>query len=118
MIELKKDAVPQVVLNQLFKNTQLQETFGVNTVALVDGIPRTLGVAEMIGHYLDHQMEVIERRTRYRLGKARGQGAHRRGPRHRGGQHRRGGPDHPFLVGHGRGRTGSRRRSLERDPGP
>ena len=71
VIELKKDAVPQVVLNQLFKNTQLQETFGVNTVALVDGIPRTLGVAEMIGHYLDHQMEVIERRTRHRLGKAR-----------------------------------------------
>ena len=71
VIELKKDAVPQVVLNQLFKNTQLQETFGVNTVALVDGVPRTLGVAEMIGHYLDHQMEVIERRTRYRLGKAK-----------------------------------------------
>ena len=71
VIELKKDAVPQVVLNQLFKNTQLQETFGVNTVALVDGIPRTLGVAEMVGHYLDHQMEVIERRTHYRLGKAR-----------------------------------------------
>ena len=71
VIELKKDAVPQVVINQLYKNTQLQETFGVNMVALVDSVPRTLGLAEMIGHYLDHQMEVIERRTRHRLAKAR-----------------------------------------------
>ncbi|MGH9167774.1 MAG: DNA gyrase subunit A [Acidimicrobiia bacterium] len=71
VIELRKDAVPQVVLNQLYKNTQLQETFGVNMVALVDGVPRTLNVAEMVGHYLDHQMEVVERRTRHRLGEAR-----------------------------------------------
>ena len=67
MIELKREAVPQVVLNQLYKNTPLQESFGVNMVALVDGIPRTLNLAEMIGHYLDHQMEVVERRTRFRL---------------------------------------------------
>jgi DNA gyrase subunit A len=70
VIELKRDAIPQVVLNQLFKLTQLQETFGVNMVALVDGVPRTLNVAQMIGHYIDHQMDVIERRTRYRLGRA------------------------------------------------
>ncbi|HEY7564825.1 MAG TPA: DNA gyrase subunit A [Acidimicrobiia bacterium] len=70
VIELKKDAVPQVILNQLYKNTPLQESFGVNMVALVDGIPRTLNLAEMIGHYLDHQMEVIERRTRFRLAEA------------------------------------------------
>ncbi len=70
VIELKRDAVPQIVLNQLYKNTQLQETFGVNMVALVDGVPRTLNVAEMIGHYIDHQMEVIERRTRFRLERA------------------------------------------------
>ncbi|HKX75429.1 MAG TPA: DNA gyrase subunit A [Acidimicrobiia bacterium] len=70
VIELKKDAVPQVVLNQLYKNTPLQESFGVNMVALVDGVPRTLNLAEMIGHYLDHQMEVIERRTRFRLQEA------------------------------------------------
>jgi DNA gyrase subunit A len=70
VIELKRDAVPQIVLNQLYKNTQLQETFGVNMVALVDGVPRTLNIAEMIGHYIDHQMEVIERRTRFRLEKA------------------------------------------------
>ncbi len=70
VIELKKDAVPQVILNQLYKNTQLQETFGVNAVALVDGVPRTLDLAQMVGHYLDHQMEVVERRTRFRLEKA------------------------------------------------
>jgi DNA gyrase subunit A len=70
VIELKRDAVPQVVLNQLYKQTQLQDSFGVNMVALVDGVPRTLNVAEMIGHYIDHQMDVIERRTRFRLGKA------------------------------------------------
>ena len=70
VIELKRDAVPQVVLNQLYKGTQLQDSFGVNTVALVDGVPRTLGLAEIIGYYLDHQMDVIERRTRFRLKKA------------------------------------------------
>jgi DNA gyrase subunit A len=70
VIELKREAVPQVVLNQLYKNTPLQESFGVNMVALVDGVPRTLNLAGMIGHYLDHQMEVIERRTRFRLEEA------------------------------------------------
>jgi DNA gyrase subunit A len=70
VIELKRDAVPQVVLNQLYKNTQLQETFGVNMVALVDGVPRTLSLEQVIRHYLDHQMEVVERRTRFRLAKA------------------------------------------------
>lgn len=71
VIELKKDAIPQVVLNQLFKMTQLQETFGVNAVALVDGIPRTMNIAQMIGYYLDHQMEVVERRTLFRLDEAK-----------------------------------------------
>ncbi len=70
VVELKRDAIAQVVLNQLYKNTQLQESFGVNMVALVDGVPRTLSIREAIGHYLDHQMEVIERRTRFRLAKA------------------------------------------------
>ncbi|MCJ7726716.1 MAG: DNA gyrase subunit A, partial [Acidimicrobiia bacterium] len=56
--------------NQLFKNTQLQENFSVNTVALVDGVPRTLNIAQLIGYYVDHQMEVIERRTKFRLDKA------------------------------------------------
>ena len=70
VIELKRDAVPQVVLNQLYKYTQLQETFGVNMVALVDGVPHTLNVAQVIGYYIDHQMVVVERRTRFRLAKA------------------------------------------------
>jgi DNA gyrase subunit A len=70
VIELKRDAVPQVVLNRLYKLTQLQESFGVNMVALVDGVPRTLNVADAIRHYIDHQMDVIERRTRFRLDKA------------------------------------------------
>ncbi|MEE9298210.1 MAG: DNA gyrase subunit A [Acidimicrobiia bacterium] len=70
VIELKRDAVPQVVLNQLYKLSQLQDSFGVNMVALVDGVPRTMNIGEMIGHYVDHQMEVIERRTNFRLGKA------------------------------------------------
>jgi DNA gyrase subunit A len=71
VIELKKDAIPQVVLNQLYKNTPLQDSFAYNMVALVDGVPRTLNLAQMIGHYVDHQMEVIERRTQFRLDKAR-----------------------------------------------
>jgi DNA gyrase subunit A len=70
VIELRQNAVPQVVLNQLYKGTPLQDSFGYNMVALVDGVPRTLGLAEMIGYYLDHQMEVIERRTRFRLDQA------------------------------------------------
>jgi DNA gyrase subunit A len=70
VIELKQSAVPQVVLNQLYKGTPLQDSFGYNMVALVDGVPRTLNLAEMVGYYLDHQMEVIERRTRFRLDQA------------------------------------------------
>ncbi|NQV06792.1 DNA gyrase subunit A [bacterium] len=71
VVELKKDAIPQVVLNQLWKHTQLQENFSVNMVALVDGVPRTMGVHAAIRYYIDHQMEVIERRTQFRLGKAK-----------------------------------------------
>lgn len=70
VIELKQGAIPQVVLNQLYKGTPLQDSFGYNMVSLVDGVPRTLNIAEMIGYYLDHQMEVIERRTRFRLNEA------------------------------------------------
>ncbi len=70
VIELKRDANPQVVLNQLYKGTQLEENFGVNTVALVDGVPKTLNLAEMVHHYVAHQLEVVVRRTRFRLRKA------------------------------------------------
>jgi DNA gyrase subunit A len=70
VIELKRDALPKVVLNKLYKHTSMQTTFGVNTVALVDGVPRTLSLREVIGHYVDHQREVIVRRTKFRLDKA------------------------------------------------
>ncbi|MEA2486537.1 MAG: gyrase subunit [Actinomycetota bacterium] len=70
VIDLKRNAVPQVVLNQLYKRTQLQDTFGVNMLALVDGVPRTLTIGEAIQEYITHQVDVIVRRTRYRLRKA------------------------------------------------
>jgi DNA gyrase subunit A len=70
VIDLKRSAVPQVVLNTLYKRTQLQDVFGVNMVALVDGVPRTLNLGEVIESYVTHQIEVVVRRTRYRLRKA------------------------------------------------
>jgi DNA gyrase subunit A len=70
VIELKRDANAQVVLNQLYKMTQLQDTFGVINLALVDGVPRTLPLKATIQHYIDHQVDMISRRTRYRLRKA------------------------------------------------
>src|SRR3954463_11036429 len=68
VIELKRDAIPEVVLNQLYKHTPMQTTFGVNTVALVDGVPRTLSLREVIHAYVGHQREVVVRRTKYELG--------------------------------------------------
>src|ERR1700761_199577 len=70
VIELKRDAIPKVVLNKLYKHTPLQTTFGVNMVALVDNVPRTLSLREVLGHYVDHQREVIVRRTKYELRRA------------------------------------------------
>ncbi len=70
VIELKRDAVPLVVQNQLFKFTQLQQTFGVNMVALVGGRPRTLTLKDAIRHYIDHRHEVVHRRTQFELRKA------------------------------------------------
>ncbi len=70
VIELKRDAIPKVVLNKLYKHTPLQATFGVNMVALVDNVPRTLSLREMIRHYVDHQREVVVRRTKYELRRA------------------------------------------------
>jgi DNA gyrase subunit A len=69
-IELKREAVPQVALNKLFKHTPLQTTFGYNAVALVDGVPRTLSLLELIRHYLDYQREVVVRRSKYELRQA------------------------------------------------
>jgi DNA gyrase subunit A len=70
VLVLKRDAVAKVVLNNLYKHTQLQETFGANMLALVDGVPRTLNLAQFVRYYVTHQIEVIVRRTRYRLRKA------------------------------------------------
>lgn len=70
IIDLKSNAIPQVVLNKLYKHTQLQVGFGCNMLALVDGVPRTLSLKEMLHYYILHQEEVIERRTRYDLAKA------------------------------------------------
>src|SRR5215218_5511796 len=67
VIELKRDAIPKVVLNKLYKHTQLQTTFGVNMVALVDGVPRTLGLLPIVRNYVDYQRDVIVRRTKYEL---------------------------------------------------
>ncbi len=69
-IELKRDAIPQVVLNKLFKHTSLQTTFGYNAVALVKGVPRTLSLLELVREYLDFQREVIVRRSKYELRQA------------------------------------------------
>ena len=70
VIELKRDAMPKVVLNKLYKHTALQQTFGVNMVALADGVPRTLDLREMVQHYVLHQKEVVTRRTKDELRRA------------------------------------------------
>jgi len=70
VIVLKRDAVAKVVLNNLYKHTQLQENFGANMLAIVDGVPRTLALDGFITHWIDHQIEVIVRRTTFRLAKA------------------------------------------------
>ena len=71
VIELKRDANANVVLNNLYKQTPLQTSFGVNMLALVDGVPRTLNLAQALRHYVEHQIEVIRRRSEFRLEKAR-----------------------------------------------
>ena len=71
VITLKRDAPALVILNNLYKRTPLQTSFAVNTVALVDGVPRTLNLREVLFHYIEHQVEVITRRSEYRLRKAR-----------------------------------------------
>jgi DNA gyrase subunit A len=67
VIELKRDVIPKVVLNKLYKHTPMQTTFGVNMVALVDGVPRTLSLREIIHHYIEHQRDVVVRRAKHEL---------------------------------------------------
>ena len=90
VIELKRDALPKVVLNKLYKHTPMQSTFGVNMVALVDGVPRTLNLREVIHHYVQHQREVIVRRTKHELAQKEAAPARPRGPAHRDREPRRG----------------------------
>jgi DNA gyrase subunit A len=70
VVKLKRDANANVVLNKIFKNTQLQSSFAVNMLALVDGVPRTLNLLQVIGYYVNHQLEVVTRRSQFRLKKA------------------------------------------------
>jgi DNA gyrase subunit A len=70
VVELKRDAIPQVVLNKLYKHTALQSTFGYNAVALVDGVPKTLSLLELLRHYLEFQRTVVVRRSKFELRKA------------------------------------------------
>src|SRR5690606_15176531 len=70
VIELRRDAIPQIVLNQLYKHTQLQSTFGVIMLALVNGVPKIMDLREMIQHFLDHRHEVVVRRTQFDLDQA------------------------------------------------
>ncbi|CAM5331032.1 DNA gyrase subunit A OS=Streptomyces tendae OX=1932 GN=gyrA PE=3 SV=1 [Streptomyces tendae] len=122
VIVLKRDAVAKVVLNNLYKHTDLQTNFGANMLALVDGVPRTLSLDAFIRHWVNHQIEVIVRRTRFRLRKAetgahparsaQGAGRHRRGhradPAQRHRRDRARGPDGP---------PGDRRHPGQRHPG-
>lgn len=70
VIELRRDVNPQVILNQLYKNTQLQDNFGVIMLALVNGMPQILTLKQMLNHYIDHQEHVVTRRTKHDLAKA------------------------------------------------
>ena len=70
VLDLKRDANPNVVINKLYKNTQMQTTFGIINLALVDGVPKVLSLKEMISHYVNHQIEVVTRRTKFDLDKA------------------------------------------------
>src|SRR5690606_25707819 len=74
VIELKRGEVPEVILNNLYKNTQLQDTFGMNMVALVDGQPRLLNLKQIVEYFLFHRREVVTRRTVFQLRKARERG--------------------------------------------
>ena len=98
-VELKRDAIPQVVLNKLFKHTGLQTTFGYNAVALVDGVPRTLSLLELIRHYLDYQREIVTRRSKHELRQAEKR-AHPAGLPDRARQPRRGDRPDPRLRRH------------------
>ena len=114
VIELKRGAIPKVVLNKLYKHTPMQTTFGVNMVALVDNVPRTLSLREVIGHYVDHQREVVDPPDQVRAAPRRGARARARGTADRARQPRRGDRADPRLARSGDG-TQRTRRALRAD---
>ena len=98
ILVLKRDAVAKVVLNNLYKHTQLQETFGANMLALVDGVPRTLNLAQFIRYYVDHQIEVIRPADRVPVAQGRGARAHPARPGQGAGRAGRGDRADPALA--------------------
>ena len=103
VVVLKRDAVARVVLNNLFKHTELQTNFSANMLALVDGVPRTLTIDQFISNWVDHQIEVIQRRTRYRLAQGRGGRPHPARPGQGARRPRRGDRADPALARRRRG---------------
>ncbi len=97
VIEIKNGFHPEAVLEQLFRLTPMEENFGINNVALVEGQPRTMGLKELLKVYVDFRTDVVRRRSRAPAAQARGAPAPRRGPARRHRRHRRGHPGHPHL---------------------
>ena len=97
VIEIKSGFNPDAVLEQLYRLTPMEDSFGINNVALVDGQPRTLGLRELLKVYVDHRIDVVRRRTAVPARQARGAAAPRRGPARRDRRHRRGHPADPRL---------------------
>ena len=97
VIEVKNGFVPEALLEQLYKMTPMEDSFGINTVALVDGQPRTLGLKELLEVFLQHRFDVVRRRSQFRRTQGRRPAAPGRGTAHRDPRHRRGHPGHPLL---------------------
>ena len=95
MIEVKNGFYPEALLEQLYKQTPMEDTFGINTVALVDGQPRTLGLKEMLEVFLGHRFDVVRRRSAFRRSKAADRLHLVDGPAGRDPRHRRGHPADP-----------------------
>ncbi len=110
-VELKRDAIPQVALNKLYKHTGLQATFGYNAVALVDNVPKTLSLLELVTHYLDYQREIVTRRSQVRAAQGGGPRPRPRRLSDRARQPRRGHPRHPRRRRHRRRARGADGRS-------
>ena len=119
VIEVRSGFVPEAVLDELYRLTPMEETFGINNVALVDGQPKVLGLRELLQIYVDFRIDVVRRRCEFRRGQARGPAAPGRRPGHRAAEHRRGHPGHPHQRRRRR-RQGAADADLrpQRDPGP